>query len=100
MKKFTVIDLFRYKSLRVMTFILIAVDCVFYLQYLAPTLMLSHFDFDIFLNGAAIESAQVISTIFGWFTVYKHPRRLSGAVCFFIIMICSAVLTFIWDQNG
>ena len=54
MKKFTVFDLFRYKSLRTMTLILIAVDCVFYLQYLAPTLMLNQFDFDIFLNGAAI----------------------------------------------
>lgn len=83
-----------------MTLILILVDCVFYLQYLAPTLMLNQFDFDIFMNGAAIESAQVISMIFGWLTVYKQPRRLSGGICFFVIMICSLVLTFIWDQNG
>jgi hypothetical protein len=52
------------------------------------------------MNGAAIESAQVISTVFGWLTVYKQPRRLSGGICFFIIMVCSIVLTFIWDQNG
>ena len=37
-----------------MTFVLIVVDCVFYLQYLAPTLMLNQFHFNIFLNGVAI----------------------------------------------
>ena len=39
-KKFTILDLFRYKSLRKLTLILLVVDSVFYLQYLAPTLML------------------------------------------------------------
>lgn len=53
-KKFSLIDLFRYKSLRSMTFILIFMDCVFMFQYLTPTLMLSQFNFNIFLNGAAI----------------------------------------------
>ena len=53
-KKFTLLDLFRYKSLRTMTIILIFLDCVFALQYLTPTLMLNQFNFDIFLNGSAI----------------------------------------------
>ena len=37
-----------------MTITLIFLDCVFALQYLTPTLMLNQFNFDIFLNGAAI----------------------------------------------
>ena len=98
-KKFSVLDLFRYKSLRKMTLILIVVDCVFYLRYLAPTLMLNQFHFNIFLNGVAIESAQVFAAIFGYLTIMKIPRRVSGCVSFGIIMLCSFILIFIWDQD-
>ena len=61
--------------------------------------MLSQFHFDIFLSGASIESAQVFAAVFGYFTIYRLPRRTEGGVSFFIIMCCSIVLIFIWDQN-
>jgi hypothetical protein len=82
-----------------MTIILILVDCVFSLQYMTPTLMLNQFNFDIFLNGAAIESAQIFAGIFGYLTIYRLPRRLEGCVSFAVIMLCSVVLIFIWDQD-
>ena len=98
--KFNIIDLFRYKSLRMMTLIVIFLDCIFYLLYLAPTLMLNQFNFDIFLNGASIESAQVFAGVLGYFTIYKVPRRLAGCASLLVIMGCSTVLIFIWDQDN
>jgi len=99
-KKFTFIDLFRYKSLRIMTITLIFVDCVFVLQYLTPTLMLNQFDFNVFVSGSVIEASQILVSIFGYLAIYRVPRRISGMISFTIIMICSIILVFIWDQNG
>ena len=82
-----------------MTLILIVVDCIFYLQYLAPTLMLNQFHFNIFLNGVAIESAQVFAAVFGYMTIMKIPRRTSGCVSFAIVMLCSFILIFVWHQD-
>ena len=83
-----------------MTIYLIILDCVFYLQYLAPTLMLDQFDFNIFVNGGAIESAQVFVGFIGFFTIYRVPRRWYGVVSFGIIGACSTALIFIWDQDS
>jgi hypothetical protein len=82
-----------------MTFLLIILDCVFYLQYLAPTLMLNQFHFNIFLNGAVIESAQLFVFFIGYFTIQRVPRRVYGMVSFTIITGCSIVLCFIWNQH-
>jgi len=93
------LDLFRYKSLSLMTLYLLFLDCVFALQYLTPTLMLNRFNFSIYVNGLAIESAQIFAGLIPYFTIYKAPRRLEGMISFGVILICSLVLTFVWDQN-
>ena len=54
LKSFTIIDLFRYKSLRWLTVMVIFVDIFFFFQYITPTLMLNQFKFSIFLNGTVI----------------------------------------------
>ena len=82
-----------------MTLNLIFMDCVFMFQYLTPTLMLSQFNFNIFLNGAAIESAQLFAGIIGLLTIYRIPRRMAGSISFSIIVVCSLVLIFVWDQS-
>ena len=58
-----------------MTILLVILDCVFALQYLSPTLMLNQFNFNIFINGLVIESAQVFAGVIPFFTIYKWPRR-------------------------
>lgn len=68
--------------MRKMTIYLIVLDCVFYLQYLAPTLMLNQFHFNIFLNGAVIESTQLFVFFIGYFTIQKVP--------------CLYFLVFLW----
>ena len=61
--------------------------------------MLNQFNFDIYINGVAIESAQMIAAIIGYIFVLKWPRRLSNCISFLVIMISSIVLIFIWDQE-
>jgi hypothetical protein len=58
-----------------MTILLVFMDIVFSLQYLAPTLMLGQFDLSIYVSGLVIESAQVFAGIIPFFTIYKLPRR-------------------------
>ena len=99
MRKFSFVDLLRYKSLRSMTLILIIVDGVFTLQYYTPTLMLNQFNLGIYLSGASIESAQVFAGILGYLIISKVKRRKEGMISFSIIAICSLTLIFIWDQN-
>lgn len=82
-----------------MTIILIFVDCIFYLQYLTPTLMLNQFDFNIYVNGVSIESAQIFVGIIGVLTIYRLKRRVLAMVSFGIIMACSIVLIFTWNQD-
>ena len=82
-----------------MTIILIIVDSVFYLQYLAPTLMLNQFHFNIFVNGTVVQSSQIFASIFGYLTITKIPRRVSGCVSFTIITLCAIILVKIWDQG-
>ena len=83
-----------------MTILLVFLDIVFSLQYLAPTLMLGQFNFNIYVNGLVIESAQVFAGLIPFFTIYKIPRRWEGVVSFGIICACSIVLIFVWDQNA
>ena len=99
LKSFTVLDLFRYESLRWLTLIVIFVDIFFNFQYMAPTLMLNQFKFNIFLNGTVIQSAQVFAGVIGFFTIMKFKRRTTGVVSYIIILVCSVVLIFIWDQD-
>jgi hypothetical protein len=82
-----------------MTLYLIVLDCVLMLQYFTPTLMLNQFNFDIFINGAAIESAQIFAGVLGYFTIYKLPRKIAGIVSFTAITGFSIILIFVWDQN-
>jgi hypothetical protein len=62
--------------------------------------MLSQFNFNVFVSGSVIEASQILVSIFGYLSIYKIPRRLSGMVSFTIIMVCSIILVFIWDQSG
>ena len=61
--------------------------------------MLDQFDFNIFINGAAIDSSQIFAGVFGYLTITKLKRRVSGGISFGIITACALVLVFIWDQD-
>jgi hypothetical protein len=39
---------------------------------MAPTLMLDQFGFSIFLSGAVVESAQLVSGIMSYFMIYRY----------------------------
>ena len=69
------------------------------LEYFSPSFMLDQFHFTIFINGTVVQSAQIIANIAATFLIYKVPRKVYGYVSFAVIVICSTVLIFIWDQS-
>jgi hypothetical protein len=71
-QSFTVLDLFKYESLKSTVWIFTVLDCILNFQFMAPTLMLDQFGFSIFLSGAVVESAQLVSGIMSYFMIYRY----------------------------
>ena len=99
-KNFSIVDLFQYKSLRYMTIIFIILDFSIDLEFFSPTFMLDQFKFSIYINGIVVQSSQIIASIVVCFLVNRVKRKIYAYVSFAVIMICSIVLIFIWDQNN
>ena len=98
-KVFSVIDLFRYKSLRMMTVILVIIDVTSDLIFFAPSLMIDQFNFNIYINGLVVQTGQFISGAISIYMITYAPRRLLAIVSFSVVMVCSFALIFLWDQN-
>ena len=99
-KKFSIIDLFRYKSLRVMTIMLILLDISIDVSYFLPNFMLNSFNLNIYINGVVVQSSQILACIFSTFTISRLSRKVYSFVCFVIVFLCAFALVFIWDQNN
>lgn len=98
-KTFSILDVFRCKSLRWLMITLMFLDCAVALQYYTPTFMLDQFKLNIFINGLVVESSQLMASIGSCFMVYRFPRRIVAIVGFLIVLVSAGVLVFIWDQN-
>jgi MFS transporter, OCT family, solute carrier family 22 (organic cation transporter), member 4/5 len=98
-RKFSMLDLFRYKSLRNMTIVLVIMDCTLDLEYYTPTLMLDQFKLNIFLNGLIIQSSLVLACLLTTVLVHRFSRRMFNMLSYAVITLCAGVLIFIWDQN-
>jgi hypothetical protein len=98
-KHFTIIDLFRFKSLRRLILAMVLLDISITLEYYDPTFMLDQFKFSIFVNGLAVESSTLLASLLSWCMVFKYKRRVVAMVSFGILLASSAVLVFIWDQD-
>jgi len=61
--------------------------------------MLDQFDFSIFINGCAVQSAQIFASIASLFLIPRFKRRLYGMTSLTLIMLSCLTLVFIWDQN-
>ena len=98
-KRFSVLDLFKFKSLRGMTLMLILLQCTIIFEFYAPALMLDKFKLDIFINGLVIGVSEILSYPICYFLIMKTRRRLAAYACFAATFLCSAVLTFMWEQE-
>jgi OCT family organic cation transporter-like MFS transporter 4/5 len=98
-KRFSILDLFKFKSLRGMTLMLILLQCTIIFEFYAPALMLDKFKLDIFINGLVIGVSEIISYPICYFLIMKSKRQYAAYACFAGTFICSFVLIFMWDQN-
>jgi hypothetical protein len=100
MKKFTVVDLFKYKSTRWITLLLCILFCTICMSFYAPSLMLNEFDLDIFINGLAVGISQLLAYMGTFFIVERARRKLLANLCFGVTMACAVALIFVWDQGS
>jgi hypothetical protein len=100
LQKFTVVDLFRYKSTRIITILMSILFCTICLSFYAPSLMLGEFEFNIYINGLAVGVSQITAYVGSYFLVGRSPRKLLGTICFAVTLACSLTLIFVWNQGS
>lgn len=98
-KVFHLVDLFRFKSLRTLTLLMIVIDSTLDMIFFAPSLMIAQFNFNIYINGVVVFSSQVIAGVFSTYIVTKFKRKTIAIVNFVLVLACSTTLIFIWDQS-
>lgn len=98
-RRFSILDLFKFKSLRGMTIMLIILQCTIIFEFYAPALMLDKFKLNIFINGLVVGVSELISYPICYFLIMKSKRQLIAYACFAATFLCSTILTFMWDQE-
>ena len=98
-RRFNIIDLFRFKSLRSITCILIPLQCTIIFSFYSPALMLAKFKLNIFVNGLVVSISEIISYPITYNMIMKSRRKYVAYTCFGISSVCALILVFIWDQS-
>lgn len=81
-----------------MTLMLVLLQCTIIFEFYAPALMLDKFKLNIFINGLVVGLSELISYPICYFIIMKQRRRNIAYICFAATFICSAILTFMWNQ--
>ena len=98
-KHFTVADLFRFRSLRLTTLLVMLLEMSIVVMFLAPALMLDTFKMNLFLNGVVVGVSEFICYPLTYFLVSKAPRRTLAFCSLATTAVCALILLFIWDQS-
>jgi MFS transporter, OCT family, solute carrier family 22 (organic cation transporter), member 4/5 len=98
-RTFSILDLFRFKSLRFMTLILILLQCTIIFEFYAPALMLDQFNLSLFINGMVVGFSELISYPLCYVMITRIKRKHAAYGCFLMTLLCSVILIFIWKQG-
>jgi hypothetical protein len=95
-----VLEIFKYKSVRYLVIVLVLMQCIISFEFYAPTMMLSSFNFDIYVNGLALASSQVLANFTNVFLISRFKRRFLFFACLGCLLLSSLILFLLWDQNS
>lgn len=98
-RRFSILDLFKFNSLRGMTLMLILLQCTIIFEFYAPALMLDKFKMNIFINGLVVGISELISYPICYLLIMKTKRQFIAYGCFATTFACSTILTFMWNQE-
>ena len=93
------LDIFKYKSTRNLTIMLIVLQCGLGFVFYAPGLMIDSFNFNIFISGLGVAIPQLLSTFISQYVIDKCRRKFINYSCFGCGLVTSLILLFLWDQN-
>ena len=94
-KIFIFTDLFKLKSLRKTTILISLVILSIDIMYYGPVLLIDQFGFNIYLNGAILSIAELLTYAVTFFFITKIKRRLLSIVVFINTFVFSFILLFI-----
>ena len=98
--KFSIVDLFRYRSLLSITLLGNLVHFIIITGFYGPALIVEQFNFNIFLNGLVIGTSEFTAYPLCLFLITRLGRKKIAYGCFIISFISAGALTFLWKQGN
>ncbi len=92
---FTFRDLFKFKSLRMLSILLGLVGFSVDFLYYAPLILIDNFGFNFYLNGVIINLSELITYFVSYFLITKLKRKNMALFLFAVAFGCSFILLFI-----
>jgi len=99
-QNFTVLDLFRFKSLRKLTCLLVLTFITIMLGFYVPALMIDQFNFSIYTSALVLSVSEIAAYPLVYFIINCFKRKVIAHFCFGFAFACAVVLLFIWSPGS
>ena len=97
---FTIIDLFRFKSLRKITVVASAVHFLVGLEFYIPALIVDKYELGLYISGLAVGLSEFLAYPLCYFMISRCGRKITAIVGYSISLICAIILFFAWNQGS
>jgi hypothetical protein len=97
---YTILDLFRFHSLKATTCLLVVLQVIIALEFYAPALMLDQFKLSLFVDGVVVGASEFVSYPLCYILISICNRRTIAYGCFIATLFCSVLLLFLWSQGS
>ena len=98
-RHFSILDLFRYKSLSKLTIGCSFIHIVVSLQFYGPALILDRFQLNIFVNGLVIALSELAAYPICFAVIKDTKRKTIAQASYAVIAVASFCLIFVWRQG-
>ena len=98
--KFTILDLWRFESLRKITLVASAVHFFVSLEFFIPAFIVDKYELGLYISGLAVGFSEFLAYPLCYVMISKYGRRKTSIVGYSISLVCAILLFFAWDQGS
>ncbi len=91
----TVLDMFKYPSIRFIWIYTCILSFSIYLMYYGPLMLLDQYNFNIYISSVILTLSDMIVYPILYKTIKNMKRKLWGKIFFSIAIACAVILLFI-----
>ena len=91
----TLLDLFRFSSLRTITICLCLIDFAVIVLYYGPVLAIENIGFNIYISSLVVQISELVVYVPLYKFIHKFPRVTAGYVLLSLSGICCFILLFL-----